>query len=121
MPSRILTTVFDCRDAESLAGFWCAVLDYTIAKRWRDAHGVEYVEASRPGGHRLLFQPVAEHQAGRNGLHLDVRAEGSQYDEVARLVALGARLVADDPDQPWVVLQDPEGNEFCVLPSETPD
>lgn len=119
MSSRIITTVFDCQDAESLAGFWCAVLDYQIVRRWRDAHGVEYIEASRDGEHLLLFQPVPDQKTGKNRLHLDIRAHGAQYDEVARLVALGARQIADEPDQHWVVLQDPEGNEFCVLPPDT--
>jgi predicted enzyme related to lactoylglutathione lyase len=118
MASRIIATVFDCRDTETLAVFWCAVLDYEIISRWQDAHGARYIEASTDGGHMLLFHPVSEPKRAKNRVHLDVRAAGSQYDEVARLVALGGRVVADDPAVPWVVLQDPEGNEFCVLPPE---
>lgn len=119
MGSRIDATVFDCEDAEALAGFWCAALDYRVLRRWRDAHGVEYVEVGDEDGRPLLFYPVPGHKQGKNRVHLDVRAAGGQYDEVTRLVALGARVVADDPAQVWVVMQDPEGNEFCVLPPRT--
>jgi len=115
MSSRVIATVFDCRDAEALAGFWCAALDYQVVRRWRDAHDIEYVEAGAAGEPLLLFYPVPDQKRAKNRVHLDVRAVGPQYDEVARLVALGARIVEDDPAQVWVVLQDPEGNEFCVL------
>ena len=117
MGSRIIATVFDCRDPEALAAFWCAVLDLEITRRWQDAHGTGYVEVSTGDDQVLLFYPVGETKQAKNRVHLDLRAPGPQYDEVARLVALGGRVVADDPDVPWVVLQDPEGNEFCVLPA----
>jgi catechol 2,3-dioxygenase-like lactoylglutathione lyase family enzyme len=116
MASRIIATAFDCRDVEAMAAFWCAALGYRVTKRWQDAHGAEYVEADSPGEHMLLFQPVEERKQAKNRLHLDLRAPGSQYDEVARLVTLGATVVTDDPEVEWVVLHDPEGNEFCVLP-----
>jgi len=119
MSSRIIATVFDSQDPEALAAFWCAVLDYEVTRRWRDAYGVEYVEASAGDMPPLLFYPVSDRKQAKNRVHLDVRAAGPQYDEVARLVALGARVVADDPKQTWVVLQDPEGNEFCVLGSRS--
>jgi catechol 2,3-dioxygenase-like lactoylglutathione lyase family enzyme len=119
MTSRVVATVFDCRDAEALAAFWCAVLDYEVTRRWRDPYGVEYVEVSADGAPLLLFHPVPDRKAAKNRVHLDLRATGRQYDEVARLVALGGRVVTDDPTQTWVVLQDPEGNEFCVLESGT--
>jgi len=116
MTGRIVAIAIDCRDAESLAGFWCAALHYRIVKRWRDSHDVEYLEARRAGEPMLLFQPVPDTKRAKNRMHLHVRVTGSQYDEVARLMALGARLRADDPAEEWVVLEDPEGNEFCVLP-----
>lgn len=118
MGSRIIATVFDCRDAEALATFWCAALGYRVDRRWSDAHGTEYVETDAGGESVLLFHPVPDQKRAKNRVHLDLRAAGPQYDEVARLVALGGRVVADDPDVPWVVMQDPEGNEFCVLPPE---
>lgn len=116
MSSRIIATVFDCQNAETLAEFWCAALDYQVVRRWRDAHETEYVEVGADGTPRLLFYPVPDQKRAKNRMHLDIRAVTPQYDEVARLVALGARIVKDDPTHPWVVLQDPEGNEFCVLP-----
>ncbi|MFC4852145.1 VOC family protein [Actinophytocola glycyrrhizae] len=119
MRSRMVATVFDCRDTAALAAFWCAALDFEVTDRWHDAHGTEYVEATADGEHMLLFHPVPDRKQAKNRVHLDIRAEGPQYDEVARLVALGGRVVADDPAVPWVVLQDPEGNEFCVLPPES--
>jgi hypothetical protein len=116
MGSRIIATAFDCRDVGVMTTFWCAALDATVTRRWRDAHGTEYVEAQGDGPELLLFQPVADHKQAKNRLHLDLRATVPQYDEVARLVALGATVVTDDPEVQWVVLHDPEGNEFCVLP-----
>ncbi|MCQ4119455.1 VOC family protein [Rhodococcus tibetensis] len=74
-------------------------------------------EANRPGFPSLLFQPVADEKAVKNRLHLDIAPSSRTQDgEVQRLLALGARLRSDDPRVPWVVLTDPEGNEFCVLP-----
>jgi catechol 2,3-dioxygenase-like lactoylglutathione lyase family enzyme len=119
MNSRILATAIDCRDAESLAGFWCAALGYRVTKRWKDAKGVEYVEIE--GGEAeptLLLQPVGDEKVVKNRLHLDlVPTEGGQADEVRRLLSLGAKQLSDEPEFPWIVLADPEGNEFCVLPA----
>jgi hypothetical protein len=61
---------------------------------------------------------VPEKKTVKNRLHLDLRADGnSTEDELARLLALGARRadVGQGPDVTWVVLTDPEGNEFCLL------
>jgi hypothetical protein len=60
---------------------------------------------------------VPEGRTGKNRLHLDIApAVGTQEAEVQRLVDLGATRISDEPEHPWVVLADPEGNEFCVLP-----
>jgi hypothetical protein len=114
----LVAVVIDCRDAWSLAGFWGVALGGRTQRRWTDARGTTYVHLDAGVGPALLFQPVDEPKHGKNRLHLDVApAEGrSQDDEVARLVALGATVLSDEPDLPWVVLADPEGNEFCVLP-----
>ena len=83
-----------------------------------------------PGtGHRLLFIEVpdaaqAKQRCGKNRLHLDLRPrESTRDEELALLLAHGATTVADlrgkhGPGKGWVVLADPEGNEFCVLRSE---
>ena len=118
MVSRMLAVAVDCRDAERCVTFWCAALGTEVEGRWTDAHGVEYVQiGTGDGGPLLLFQPVPEARSGKNRLHLDLApATGTQEAEVERLVGLGATRLSDEPEHPWVVLADPEGNEFCVLP-----
>ena len=88
-----------------------------MRERWSDAAGTGYVETGDGDGAVLLFQPVHEDKAVKNRLHLDIApVQVSQADEVARLVRLGASVLDDSPLLRWVVLADPEGNEFCVLP-----
>ncbi len=117
MTSRLVAVALDCRDPEALAAFWCAALDYRVRERWSDAAGTGYVETGDGDGAVLLFQPVHEDKAVKNRLHLDIApVQVSQADEVARLVRLGASVLDDSPLLRWVVLADPEGNEFCVLP-----
>ncbi len=68
-------------------------------------------------GRRILFQRVPEPKTGKNRLHLDLHpGEGRRDDEVERLRALGAAILRDvkEPSGAWVVMADPEGNEFCV-------
>lgn len=116
MVSRMVAVVVNCRDAEALAAFWAGVLGARGIGRWDDPRGTRYVQLDDTVP-VLLFQPVPDPPSGNNRLHLDVAAPQPQADEVARLVGLGAAVVDDAPDLPWVVLADPEGNEFCVLPS----
>lgn len=78
-----------------------------------------------PGtGHRLLFIEVPEEKSVKNRVHLDLRPRaGSRDEELERLLAHGAVVVEDlrglhGPGTGWVVLADPEGNEFCILRSE---
>ncbi|NMH95313.1 VOC family protein [Pseudonocardia bannensis] len=119
----MIAVAVDCHDSELLTAFWSRALGRGTVRRWADPRGLHYVQldGEGPGAAALLFQPVAEPRAGKNRLHLDIApSDGeSQAGEVARLVALGARVVADEPDLPWVVLADPEGNTFCVLPPRT--
>lgn len=114
MSAYVLAVAVDCADPELLASFWRQALGYGEPRRWDDADGVRYVELG--GSPTLLFQPVPESKAGKNRLHLDLApSSGDQHEEVDRLVALGATVLADEARHPWVVLADPEGNEFCVL------
>ncbi len=90
---------------------------------WRDATGVRhpqdpYEKESGVGlGRRLLFQRVPEPKTVKNRLHIDLHTEGGKRGaEVARLTGLGATVVREvkEPSGEWVVMADPEGNEFCL-------
>jgi len=115
--ARPIAVAVDARDPEALAWFWCGALGTSVVRRWDDAHGTSYIEVGLVGEVVLLFQTVAAPTAGKNRMHLDLAAPREQADEVARLVGLGARVLDEAPDHPWIVLADPEGNEFCVLPA----
>ncbi len=113
MGSRWYTVVIDAQEPASLARFWAAVLDYQILYEAPDEIDVGRDEESFPG---LVFVPVPEAKAVKNRLHIDLNPDDQQA-EVERLLALGARRVdvGQGDDVTWVVLADPEGNEFCVL------
>ncbi|MFC8589249.1 VOC family protein [Streptomyces sp. NPDC003444] len=90
---------------------------------WHDLAAVRhpdepYDEDTDAGlGHRILFQRVPEAKTVKNRIHLDVHAEeGARDKEVARLTDLGATVLreVDEPSGSWVVMADPEQNEFCV-------
>ena len=120
---RISHTSFDSRDAYAQSVFWGQVLGFTGDPEQPDAPGDEECLLVSPDGtQRLLFIEVPEPKQVKNRLHLDlVPAEGTRDQELARLLGLGARTVADlrVPDgSGWVVLADPEGNEFCILRSD---
>lgn len=104
--------VIDCADPERLATFWCEVLDWQVVDRDEDD-----VEIGGTGdGPTLLFEQVPDPKTVKNRIHIDVRPTEDQQTEVDRIIALGARRVdVGQGDVSWVVLADPEGNEFCVL------
>jgi hypothetical protein len=115
--SRTIQVTFDCADPNALAGFWNE--DRNNASASVDPDGV---------GPRLWFQKVPESKVAKNRVHLDIRAapglEGDQRmaaleAECERLTALGAtKLKRFEPEPPmsggFIVMQDPEGNEFCL-------
>ncbi|ASR36419.1 glyoxalase [Prauserella marina] len=111
----------DSANPYALARFWSEVTGWRISDQ--DAPGDDEVllEPSTPGAPELLFVAVPEAKAGKNRLHLDlVPARLTRDEAVDRLRERGATLVADrrTPEgRGWVVLADPEGNEFCVEPS----
>ncbi|MFG3555478.1 VOC family protein [Micromonospora sp. NPDC047557] len=119
MSSTIHNISFDCRDPYALAGFWSQVFD--CPRQPDDFPGDPEAMLLPPGGPEVLFIAVPEGKAVKNRLHLDLEpADRSRADEVERLLGIGAVHVADQirPDgSGWVVLADPEGNEFCVLRS----
>ena len=104
---------FDCEDAPSLAQFWAEALDFKLLEE-DDPEEIIVVPRSG-GGPRLIFLQVPEGKTVKNRLHLDLRPD-DQDAEVERLLGLGARKVdIGQGDVSWVVMADPEGNEFCVL------
>jgi len=117
--SHISHTSVDCRDAYTLSRFWGAVLGYAGPPDDPDEPGDEECLLVSPDrATRLLFIQVPEPKQAKNRIHLDLEpVDGTREDEVERLLALGATLVADRrrPDGGWATLADPEGNEFCVL------
>jgi hypothetical protein len=125
MGSRLNEIVIDCHDPRRLAEFWCRVLDYEILDGNEEEVEINARQVSReeilagPVSPSLLFERVPESKTVKNRLHLDVNPINvDQQDEVDRLIALGARHVdIGQGEQSWVVLADPEGNEFCVLRS----
>jgi len=121
--SYVSHTSVDCADAYSLSRWWQAVLDYAEDPDDPNEPGhEECLIASRDDRHRLLFIEVPEGKQVKNRIHFDLRpADGTRDLELARLIELGAVVVGDrrKPDGTgWVVLADPEGNEFCILRSE---
>ena len=120
MASRFTELVVDAVDPDRLARFWMAVLGWQPTGKYNGSvEFVGVVEIADPSGSRpsLVFVPVPEPKALKNRLHLDLNPVGcDQEQEVARLLKLGARRVDIGQGEPtWVVLADPEGNEFCVL------
>jgi hypothetical protein len=107
--------IIDCNNPRRVAEFWAQVLGWTVQDNdrvlWMSESGSPYPDLL------LVFVPVRETKKLKNRIHLDVSPVGCDRDEeVARLVALGARPVdVGQGEAPWVVLADPEGNEFCVL------
>ncbi|MFJ7244089.1 VOC family protein [Kitasatospora sp. NPDC098652] len=118
MVSVLQNVAIDCANAYELARFWSEVTGRPLGPD--DKPGDEEVAVMLTEGPVLYFSQVPEPKTVKNRLHLCLRPEGPRDQEVARLLALGATLVADrrEPDGAgWAVLADPEGNEFCVLRS----
>jgi hypothetical protein len=128
MTSRFAELEIDCADPSGLAQFWCSVLDYEVQG---EEDGVVTIGPSAGAGEDrvgpvppvLTFARVPEGKAIKNRLHLDLSpADRDQDKEVTRLLDLGARHadVGQTGEESWVVLADPEGNEFCVLADRRP-
>ncbi|HYJ61091.1 MAG TPA: VOC family protein [Actinomycetota bacterium] len=139
-----IQVVIDCADPAALAAFWATALGYEIQPppegfdswedalaswgvpedRWNDRSAVTDREGAGP---RVLFQRVPEPKVVKNRVHVDVNAGGDLGTDadvrrrrvtadVARLEAAGASVLREmeEMGEHWVVMQDPEGNEFCV-------
>lgn len=115
MTSRITNIAIDSVDPPGLAPFWQAVLGWVVVDQ--DETGISL---AAPGTimPSLDILQVPDTKTVKNRVHLDLRAEDSTTaEELERLLALGARRVdvGQGPDVTWVVLADPQGNEFCLL------
>ena len=108
----------DCRDPYELARFWSTVTGWPVSDIDEPGDDEVAVEPGEPGVPELLFVRVPEGKAGKNRVHLDLVPRARTRDEeVGRLREAGATVVADHrgpTGRGWVVLADPEGNEFCV-------
>jgi hypothetical protein len=128
MTSRFTELAIDCADPNGLARFWCSVLDYVVLE---EGDGIVAIGApGMPEGnnHRcpvpptLTFARVPEGKTVKNRIHLDLNpTDREQDEEVRRLLDLGASHAdVGQGQESWVVLADPEGNEFCVLATRRP-
>ncbi|WP_033436425.1 VOC family protein [Saccharothrix sp. NRRL B-16314] len=115
MSSLVHHITVDCGDAYALAAFWSQVTGRPMSDE--DQPGDPEVLIELAEGPGLLFIEVPEGKTVKNRVHLDLQADTTRDAEVERLLGIGATLV-DDQRRPngrgWVVLADPEGNEFCV-------
>jgi len=118
MPVRFSELVIDCIDPMRLATFWQAVLDWELEEDEEDGEVIVELTGPAGSGPTLLFVPVPEPKTVKDRIHIDVSPVGTdQATELERLLALGAVPVdvGQKPEHTWVVLADPEGNEFCLL------
>lgn len=114
MSEATIGLVLDCSDPEALANFWAPTLGLERLGRAGSFVLLASPTKTRPN---LLLQQVAEPKDAKNRMHLDIETSDVD-DEVARLEALGAKRIEDQPRREhgsrWIVMADPEGNEFCV-------
>lgn len=104
--------VVDAADPQALGTWWAPALDWAVVNDDPEEFEIRPTPETLPG---LLFGPAVDARTVKNRLHLDFRP-ADQQAEVDRLLALGAtRVDIGQGEVPWVVLADPEGNEFCVL------
>mgnify|MGYP002400643395 CR=1 FL=1 len=120
MPTRLVHLVLDANDPLRLARFWAGALGWEVADE--TAEEVDVWPAGfrypSPEALPLVFVPVPEPKTGQNRVHLDLASASAEHQAelVRRVRDLGATPAdVGQGDVPWVVLADPEGNEFCVL------
>jgi predicted enzyme related to lactoylglutathione lyase len=108
---RVGSTVINCGDLELMTSFWARALDLTPSS----SDTGDVFRVLRGDRVNVSLQLAATPVSARDQMHLDLYSD-DQPAQVERLVALGARVVrtGEDPDDDYVVLADPEGNEFCI-------
>jgi predicted enzyme related to lactoylglutathione lyase len=115
MPLVIDCVLIDCVDLDAMTAFWCQALD--LEHVWTGPSGGHLLAAMDGSGRQLGLMPAHVEKSAKNRVHFDLRPD-DQQSEVQRLEGLGARRIdIGQADVTWVVMADPEGNEFCVLRS----
>ena len=112
MGSRWFGTIVDSQDPVRLSEFWSAALNFEVVFRSESMVAIAPDATTHPG---LAFVRTAGLKDSKNRIHFDLEPD-DQAEEVERLLGLGAtRVEIGQHDVSWIVLADPEGNEFCVL------
>ncbi|MCX6522205.1 MAG: VOC family protein [Actinobacteria bacterium] len=113
----VIDCVFiDCVDLEAMTAFWCQALD--LEHVWTGPSGGHLLAATDGSERRLALMSAHSDKTAKNRVHFDLRPDRDQQVEVRRQERLGARRIdIGQVDVTWVVMADPEGNEFCVLRS----
>jgi catechol 2,3-dioxygenase-like lactoylglutathione lyase family enzyme len=121
---RVQCVVVDARDTAAQARFWAEALGWRVTHESPEETALEPPEGSPANdvAPDILFVRVPEGKTVKNRLHLDLRPD-DQAVHVERLLGLGATRadIGQTGTEPWIVLADPEGNEFCVLPPRPAD
>jgi predicted enzyme related to lactoylglutathione lyase len=107
-----LVLTLDVADLDTQAAFWSAALGYQAVGGVAQYRALEDPLGKGP---KMLLQQVAEPKAAKNRLHIDIHVADVD-GEAARLESLGATRV-EEFGIAWIVMDDPEGNEFCVVPT----
>lgn len=121
MPSQLASIAIDAINPQMVADFWCAVFGWHVLE---EDTGIISIGPHGQTYPTIDVIAVPEGKIVKNRLHFDLRADGtSTAEELERLLALGAERtdVGQGPDVSWVVLADPEGNEFCLLSRSVQD
>lgn len=115
MDVHLRAVTFDATDPQSLARFWSAVTGREVITSNPD---LARLARETPGGPVLLFLRVPESKIAKDRIHLDLET-ADRAAEVSRIIALGATFHSEveGSTHEWTVLQDPEGNEFCIIQS----
>jgi hypothetical protein len=117
MVSRFAQWTLDVHDVSTMATFWSQALGYRVDPGDRGGAHL-WPPADQPDALSVWLQPTDAAKAGKNRNHPDLIApDGDIEAEVERLIALGAEHadVGQRGDEGFIVLRDPEGNEFCLL------
>ena len=106
----------DCRNPMLLAEFWCEMLDWEVGGQDDESAWIEPRNKDLVVSPRILFYKNPDTKLVKNRLHFDLRPDHQQL-EVERALALGATRanIGQTGEESWIVMADPEGNEFCIL------